>query len=84
MAEKREQVFGTIKSHLEERGIEGDQVTPKAHFVNDLGLDSLDMVEMTLGLEESFGIEIPDSELEDVATVDDAIELIEKKLSVEA
>jgi acyl carrier protein len=84
MAEKREQIFETIKSHLEERGIESGKVSPQAHFVNDLGLDSLDMVEMTLGLEESYGIEIPDTELEDVATVDDAIDLIEKKLSVEA
>ncbi len=84
MAAKREEIFDTLKGQLEERGIEGEKITPEAHFVKDLGLDSLDMTEMTLGLEESYSIEIPDSELENVATVKDAIDLIEKKASVQA
>ncbi|MGH2821114.1 MAG: acyl carrier protein [Actinomycetota bacterium] len=80
----REEIFETLKSQLEERGIESDKIAPEAHFVKDLGLDSLDMTEMTLGLEESYGIEIPDSELESIATVKDAVDLIDKKASVQA
>jgi acyl carrier protein len=52
--------------------------------VRDLGLDSLDTVEVTMGLEERFGVEIPDTELEDVATVSDAVGLVEKKMAVGA
>jgi acyl carrier protein len=79
---KRDEVLEAIKEHLGQRGIEASDVTEESHLVNDLGLDSLDTVELTLGLEEKFGIEIPDTELENVATVGDAATLIEKKLSV--
>lgn len=79
---KREEVLEAIKDHLGQRGIEAGEVGEQSHLVNDLGLDSLDTVELTLGLEERFGIEIPDTELEGVATVGDAVTLIEKKLSV--
>jgi acyl carrier protein len=79
---KREEVLDAIKEHLGQRGIDASDVTEDSHLVNDLGLDSLDTVELTLGLEEKFGIEIPDTELENVATVGDAATLIEKKLSV--
>jgi acyl carrier protein len=79
---KREEVLEAIKDHLGQRGIEAGEVGEQSHLVNDLGLDSLDTVELTLGLEERFGIEIPDTELEGVATVGDAATLIEKKLSV--
>ena len=79
---KREEVLDAIKEHLGQRGIEASDVNEDSHLVNDLGLDSLDTVELTLGLEEKFGIEIPDTELENVATVGDAATLIEKKLSV--
>jgi acyl carrier protein len=79
---KREEVLEAIKDHLGQRGIEASDVSEQSHLVNDLGLDSLDTVELTLGLEERFGIEIPDNELEGVATVGDAVTLIEKKLSV--
>jgi acyl carrier protein len=79
---KREEVLEAIKDHLGQRGIEAGEVSEQSHLVNDLGLDSLDTVELTLGLEERFGIEIPDTELEGVATVGDAATLIEKKLSV--
>ncbi|HEV3471785.1 MAG TPA: acyl carrier protein [Actinomycetota bacterium] len=79
---KREEVLEAIKDHLGQRGIEAGQVSEQSHLVDDLGLDSLDTVELTLGLEERFGIEIPDTELEGVATVGDAVTLIEKKLSV--
>jgi acyl carrier protein len=79
---KSEEILEAIREHLSQRGIESGDVKPESNLVNDLGLDSLDTVELTLGLEERFGIEIPDTDLEGVATVGDAITLIEKKLSV--
>ena len=82
MAEKREEIFNALKEHLVGRGIEAEKVTPEADLQQDLGLDSLDTVEMTVGLEDRFGIEIPDSELEGVRTVNDAVELIEQKVAV--
>ena len=82
MAEKREEIFEALKEHLVGRGIEAGKVTPQADLQSDLGLDSLDTVEMTVGLEDRFGIEIPDSELEGVQTVNDAVELIEQKVAV--
>ena len=82
MAEKREEIFNALKEHLVGRGIEAEKVTPEADLQQDLGLDSLDTVEMTVGLEDRFGIEIPDSELEGIRTVNDAVELIEQKVAV--
>ncbi|MDQ5816568.1 MAG: acyl carrier protein [Actinomycetota bacterium] len=84
MDEKRNQILETMRTQLSERGIEGNKVQLDATLAQDLGLDSLDTVEMTLGLEESFGIEIPDSDLENVATVGDAVDLIQRKLAVGA
>jgi acyl carrier protein len=84
MDEKREEILKTMRTQLAERGVEADKVQYDANLAQDLGLDSLDTVEMTLGLEESFGIEIPDSDLEDVATVGDAVDLIQRKLTVGA
>jgi acyl carrier protein len=80
--EKREEILEAIKEHLTQRGIEAGDVSESSDLSKDLGLDSLDTVELTLGLEERFGIEIPDTELEGVATVGDAVTLIEKKISV--
>ncbi len=82
MADKREEILEAIKGHLGERGIDANDVSESSDLAKDLGLDSLDTVELTLGLEERFGIEIPDTELEGVATVGDAVTLIEKKMSV--
>jgi acyl carrier protein len=78
----RQEILETIKDHLAGRGIEREKVTPEAELLGDLDLDSLDTVELTLGLEEKFGIEIPDTELEDVTTINDAIDLIEQKVAV--
>lgn len=77
----RQKIFEAISSHLVSRGVEGEKVKPESDLMRDLGLDSLDTVEMTLALEEQFEIEIPDSDLEDVSTVNDAIDLIERKLA---
>lgn len=52
------------------------QVTPTAHFQNDLGLDSLDTVEIVMALEEEFGFEIPDSDADKISTITHAVELI--------
>ncbi|MDQ3751607.1 MAG: acyl carrier protein [Actinomycetota bacterium] len=80
----RDDIFGALKEGLLERGIEEDKITYEADLVRDLGLDSLDTVEVTMGLEERFGVEIPDTELEEVATVSDAVGLVEKKMAVGA
>lgn len=58
------------------------QVSSKSHFVTDLGLDSLDVVEIVMALEDEFGIEISDEEAEKVFTVEDAVEFISKALDI--
>ena len=82
MGEKQQEIFSIIKEHLEGRGIESNDITMEADLAGDLGLDSLDTVELTLALEQHYEIEIPDEELQDLATVKDAVQLIEKKVSV--
>ena len=64
---------------VEQLGVKPDQVVPSASFVNDLGADSLDTVELVMALEEEFGIEIPDEEAEKILTVEDAVKYIDKK-----
>ena len=63
----------------EQLGVDPSEVTPNASFVNDLGADSLDTVELVMALEEEFGIEIPDEDAEKLATVGDALRYIEEK-----
>ncbi len=60
-------------------GVEVSQVTPEASFVEDLGADSLDTVELVMAFEEAFGIEIPDEDAEKISKVKDAIEYIKKQ-----
>ena len=62
-------------------GVKKEEVTDSAKFVDDLGADSLDTVELVMALEEEFGIEIPDEEAEKLATVGDALRYIEEKAS---
>lgn len=66
-----------VEVHL---GVEPNKVTEEAHFEDDLGADSLDMVELVMAAEEEFNIEIPDAEAEKLTTVKDSIDLIEQKL----
>ena len=63
---------------VEQLGVEADQVKPEAQFVNDLGADSLDTVELIMALEEEFDIEIPDEKVEKIKTVGEAIDYIEQ------
>ena len=61
---------------VEQLGVDADQVTKNASFVDDLGADSLDTVELVMALEEEFDVEIPDEDAEKIATVRDAIEYL--------
>jgi acyl carrier protein len=63
---------------VDQLGVEEETVTPEASFVDDLGADSLDTVELVMALEEEFGIEIPDEDAEKISKVKDAVEYIEK------
>ena len=63
----------------EQLGVKPEEVTPTASFVDDLGADSLDTVELIMALEEEFNIEIPDEDAEKMKTVGDAIKYIEEK-----
>lgn len=66
---------------ISELGIEADKVTPGASFIEDLGADSLDTVELVMAFEEEFQIDIPDEVAEEMQTVKDAIDYIDKKRS---
>ena len=71
-------VADKVKSIIvEQLGVDEEEVTPDASFVDDLGADSLDTVELVMAFEEEFGIEIPDEEAEKISNVREAIEYIE-------
>ena len=69
---------------VEQLGVEESEVTQSASFVDDLGADSLDTVELVMAVEEAFDIEIPDEDAEEIATVADAIRYIKDKTAKEA
>jgi acyl carrier protein len=64
---------------VEQLGVNADQVTPEAKFIEDLGADSLDTVELVMALEEEFGQEIPDEEAEKLQSVGDVIRYVEER-----
>ena len=69
-----------VKKIVEEQlGVEGDRVKPEASFIDDLGADSLDIVELVMAMEEEFDLEIPDEEAEKLKTVQDVTSYIETK-----
>jgi len=69
----KERVSKIVIEHL---GVEADKVTESASFIDDLGADSLDTVELVMAFEEEFGVEIPDDAAEKIQTVNDAITFI--------
>ncbi|HXI85542.1 MAG: acyl carrier protein [Verrucomicrobiia bacterium] len=78
MAEKS--VADRVKEIIvEQLGVNPDQVTPEAKFIEDLGADSLDTVELVMAFEEEFGAEIPDEDAEKLQTVGDVVKYIEER-----
>ena len=76
MSNTEEQVKKIVVDHL---GIDESKVTPDSKFIDDLGADSLDTVELVMAFEEKFGIEIPDDAAETISTVQNAIDFINSK-----
>lgn len=73
--------FDKVKEVIVDKlGVEEDKITMEASFVDDLGADSLDTVELIMELEEEFGIEIPDEDAENMTTVGAAVEYIQTKV----
>ena len=75
MSDIAERVKKIVIDHL---GVEADKVTESASFIDDLGADSLDTVELVMAFEEEFGVEIPDDAADSILTVGDAVKFIEK------
>ena len=78
MSEVETQVKQIVVDHL---GIDDSKVTPESKFIDDLGADSLDTVELVMAFEEEFEVEIPDDAAETIQTVGDAISFLEKSKS---
>ena len=78
MSDTLEKVQAIVVEHL---GVEADKVTTSASFIEDLGADSLDTVELVMAFEEEFGIEIPDDAAETILSVGDAINFIDSAKS---
>jgi acyl carrier protein len=84
MGKEAGKAMGTVEERVkkiigEQLGVEEEEVTPEASFVEDLGADSLDTVELVMALEEEFGIEIPDEDAEKILTVGKALDYIKEK-----
>ena len=75
MSNTQERVTKIVIEHL---GVEADKVVKSASFIDDLGADSLDTVELVMAFEEEFGVEIPDDAAETIQTVDDAVTYLDK------
>ena len=77
MATNQERLIEIIAKQL---GVDADNVTPDASFMEDLGADSLDTVELVMALEEEFDLEIPDSDAEQIQTVQDALNYLDENV----
>ncbi len=74
-------VFEKVKAVIAEKlDVEPEKIVPEARFIEDLGADSLDIVELIMGLEDEFGLEISDEEAEQIRTVGDAVKFIESRM----
>ncbi len=81
---KMEEITARLREIVMDRlDVEEDQIKPEASFVEDLGADSLDIVELIMGIEEEFDIEIPDEDAEKLTNVGEAMDYIKGKLGVE-
>lgn len=78
VAEKVKQII------VEQLGVNPEEVTPEASFIDDLGADSLDTVELVMAFEEEFNAEIPDEEAEKLRTVGDAVKYVEERIKKES
>ncbi|MGQ9735216.1 MAG: acyl carrier protein [Thermaceae bacterium] len=75
------EIFEKVKAVIVDKlSVDGDKVTLEARFVEDLGADSLDTVELIMGLEDEFGLEISDEDAEKIRTVQDAVQYIQSRL----
>jgi len=73
----KDQIFDKVRGIVvEQLGVEEEEVTSEASFIEDLGADSLDIVELIMALEEEFDIEVPDEDAEKLQTINDVIEYI--------
>lgn len=78
---EHEEIFDKVKEVIvEQLNVEEDDVTEDAAFVDDLGADSLDIVELVMALEEQFGVSIPDEQAEKIKTVGDAVGFISENI----
>jgi acyl carrier protein len=75
MSDIESRVKKIVSEHLD---VEEEKISPNASFIDDLGADSLDQVELVMAFEEEFGCEIPDEEAEKIVTLEDAVKFIEK------
>ena len=75
MSDTADRVKKIVVEHL---GVEADKVTEEASFIDDLGADSLDIVELVMAFEEEFGVEIPDEDAEKMITVGDALNYLKE------
>jgi len=78
VASVQDRVIEIVSTQL---GVSKDQITPATSFINDLGADSLDTVELVMAFEEEFGVEVPDEEAEKLQTVGDVVKYIEANSS---
>ena len=78
MSDVLDKVANIVVEHL---GVDKEKVTPEASFIDDLGADSLDNVELVMAFEEAFDLEIPDESAEKIATIGDAVRLIEEQMA---
>jgi acyl carrier protein len=66
---------------IDQLGVSEDEIVPEASFIDDLGADSLDIVELVMAMEEAFDVEIPDDDAEKIQTIGDAISYLKEKLA---
>jgi acyl carrier protein len=79
------EIFDRVKKVvIEQLSVDAEKITPAATFIDDLGADSLDIVELVMAFEEEFEIEIPDDAAEKILSVDDAVKYINEKAAASA